>query len=574
MKRNMRVIGLVSGACIAATLLLAACGSGGSDTTGAGTNPPGVSYGSISGTAVKGSVSGATVVAYAINDGSLGSQIASGNTDSQGNFNLSIGNYTGPVMLQMHGGTYTDEATGSSMPMMPGDVLTTVLPTVAAGATISSIQLTPLTSMAQMIAQHLTGGMTDANISLANTAVGNYFMVSDILHMHPMNPLVPGAGNSASQDEMNYGLGLAAMSQFAKDQGMTSSSAIVTSMMDDAADGVMDGRMFGSSVMMGGKSIAISTTAGTSGLALAMTEFLASAQNRSGVAGSSMQTLINQLNATNGQLLGTGGGTSTVDGAISGGVFNGPMTQAMVTVYALNNGVRGAQLASMATDAQGVFAMSLGGYSGPVMFEVNGGTYADEATGTMMTMASGDVMTFAIPTINSNSNISGIWITPLTSMAQARAQAMGGGMIDANITAANTAVGNYFAVGDILHTQPMNPMLTGSGSTASQDQRDCGFVIAAMSQYAKDLGMPVSSAFVTAMMSDASDDIMNGEAGSVQISMGGMMGSGSMMQPDAGTTGLATAMTDFLSSSMNLSGLTAADMNVLIQKLASSNGQL
>ena len=87
--------------------------------------------------------------------------------------------------------------------------------------------------------------------------------------------------------------------------------------------------------------------------------------------------------------------------------------------------------------------------------------------------------------------------------------------------------------------------------------------------------MTVSSAFVTAMMSDASDGVMDGKAGNSQISMGGgmMMGS-NMMQPTAGTSGLAAAMSTFLGSGMNLSGLNAASMNVLIQKLSASNGQL
>ncbi len=63
-------------------------------------------------------------------------------------------------------------------------------------------------------------------------------------------------------------------------------------------------------------------------------------------------------------------------------------------------------------------------------------------------------------------------------MAQARAQAMPGGMTDANIMAANTAVGNYFMVGDILHTQPMNPSVPGSAATATQDTKNYGAVSA------------------------------------------------------------------------------------------------
>jgi hypothetical protein len=323
-----------------------------------------------------------------------------------------------------------------------------------------------------------------------------------------------------------------------------------------------------------GMSTAMLANAGTSGMAGAMSTFITSAQNRSGVTATTLQQLMNQLNGSNGQMMGGGTG-SAVNGMMSGKVFNGAVTQATVTAYAVNGGAMGAELASVAADAQGGFSLSMGSYSGPVMLQVSGGRYTDEATGTLMTMASSDVMTAVMPSVGSGSNVTGIMITPLTSMAQARAQAMNGGMTDANISAANAAIGNYFMMSDPLHTACMDPAITGSGSGASPDQRDCGIAIAAMSQYAKGLGMTSSMGLVTTMMNDASDGIMNGMMGSTQISMGGgMMGSGGMMQPNAGTSGLATSMTDFMGSTMNHSGLTAADMNALIQKLASSNGQL
>jgi hypothetical protein len=101
----------------------------------------------------------------------MGAQIGSGTTDAQGNFNISIGAYSGSVMLQMNGGTYTDEATNKSMAMQPGDVMTSVIPSVTAGSTMSGVQITPLTSMAQARAHNMTGGMTAANIAAANTAV-------------------------------------------------------------------------------------------------------------------------------------------------------------------------------------------------------------------------------------------------------------------------------------------------------------------------------------------------------------------------------------------------------------------
>jgi hypothetical protein len=76
------------------------------------------------------------------------------------------------------------------------------------------------------------------------------------------------------------------------------------------------------------------------------------------------------------------------------------------------------------------------------------------------------------------------------------------------------------------------------------------------------------------MMKDASDGMMDGMMGNTQISMGGGMMGGGMMQSNAGTSGLAMAMTDYMSSDMNHSGLTAADMNSLIAQLSLSNGQL
>jgi hypothetical protein len=164
-------------------------------------------------------------------------------------------------------------------------------------------------------------------------------------------------------------------------------------------------------------------------------------------------------------------------------------------------------------------------------------------------------------------------------MAQMMAQYMSGGMTGPNAGAANTAVGNYFMAGDILMTSPMDPAMTGSASGATQAQRNHGLSIAAMSEYAKTIGMTMSSSgMVTAMMKDASDGTMNGMMGSTPVAMGGMgggmMGGGTMMQSNAGTTGVATAMTTFVGSSMNKSGATMTEMQTLVNKLSTSTGTI
>lgn len=287
---------------------------------------------------------------------------------------------------------------------------------------------------------------------------------------------------------------------------------------------------------------------------------------------------------TAGALLTTacGGGDTSTDsnvgsggtGLVSGAVTKGPVGNASVTAYGLSGGQMGAAIGSATTDTNGNFSMNIGGYTGAVMLRASGGSYKDEATGTTMSMTQGDVMTAVMPTIAANSSNSGIQMTPVTSMAQTLAQSMTGGMTDANIAAANAAMGNYFSVGDVLRVVPMNPLVPGSGISTSQDARNYGMTLAAMSQYAKSLNMAVSSAMVTALMNDASDGMMDGKKGgaSVSMTMGGMMGT-SAMAPNAGTSGLASAMTTFVNSSGNMSGVTATDMSGVTQKLNTSNGR-
>lgn len=547
--------------------VLAACGggSGGSNDTTA--SAPGV----ISGAVTKGPVGNANVAAYGISNGQTGARIATATSDANGNFTMTIGQYAGAVMLQIDGGSYTDEATGTVVAMAPGQVMTALMPSVSAGAQNSGIQVTPVTAMAQALAQRMSGGMTDANIAAANAAMGQHFLVGDILHVRPMNPLVAGAGVGTSQDAQNYGMTLAAMSKYAQTQGLANSSLMVAAFMNDASDGVLDGKAGAAAVQMGGMAgQMLPVGAGTTGMAAAMNAFINSTQNLAGVTPTALMAKLNEAES---QAPGTT--PAVANATLSGTAFNGPVSTARVGAFAIHNGAMGAQLASTVVDAQGNFNLSLGSYTGPVMLQVTGASYVDEATRRSMTMAASDVMSAVLTTVGSGATVAGIWVTPLTSMAQARAMLMNGGLTDANIAAANAALGNYFLVNDILHTQPMNPMLAGSGATASVDARNYGMALAAMSQYAQSLNMTVSSAFVTAMMSDAADGVIDGKTGATLIAMpmGWMMGS-TMMGSTAGTSSLVAAMTAYMNSGANSSGLTVADMLALMQKLATSNGTI
>ena len=554
-------------------LLLTGCGGGGG-TSGSLT-------GTISGTAAKGPVAGATVTAYGLNaSGMQGAQLGTAMTDAQGNFSLNVGNHSGAVMLRLTGGHYTDEATGQGMNMYQNSVMTVVLPFMAAGQTVGNIEITPLTSMAQAWAQGMSGGMTQANIALANGAMGQFFDIDDILTTHPMDPLVQGSGAVANQYQRNYGMTLAAMSQEAADLMMPYSSGMVTAMMQDASDGTLDGMMGGNAISMNGMGgmmggMMMDATAGTGDLANAMSTFIGNTGvNHSGLTVADMQSLMTSLSNSNGTLQ---TGTATT-GTISGTAAKGPVAGATVTAYGLNaSGMQGAQLGTAMTDAQGNFSLNVGNHSGAVMLRLTGGHYTDEATGQGMNMYQNSVMTVVLPFMAAGQTVGNIEITPLTSMAQAWAQGMSGGMTQANIALANGAMGQFFDIDDILTTHPMDPLVQGSGAVANQYQRNYGMTLAAMSQEAADLMMPYSSGMVTAMMQDASDGTLDGMMGGNAISMngmGGMMG-GMMMDATAGTGDLANAMSTFIGNTgVNHSGLTVADMQSLMTSLSNSNGTL
>ena len=279
----------IATACAAvAALVLSGCGGGGA------------ADGTISSTSVKGPVSAGTLAAYRVNNGQRGDEIGRCTTDEQGNCTLSVGNHSGPVMLRMSGGTYTDEATGQRMNMGAADAMSALIDQMCEGCAITGVQVTPLTSMAQSMAACMAGGMTSGNIVTANREVGAYFRINDILRTRPMNPLDNGSGTAATDDSRHYGIALGAMSRYAVNMGMSASSPVVSAMTADACDGVLDGQDRGQPISM--ERGPMYRDAGTIGLATAMRDFVGSIRNTSGVTLEQMATLLQSLESSNGRI--------------------------------------------------------------------------------------------------------------------------------------------------------------------------------------------------------------------------------------------------------------------------------
>ncbi|MBI2769044.1 MAG: hypothetical protein HYX47_05450 [Burkholderiales bacterium] len=178
-------------ACLAAAGLVSACG--GSDSPAATTT-------TVSGSVVKGPVVGSTVCAYEAASTGKGSQIKCATTGSAGAYTMDLA-YTGDVVLEATGGTYTDEATNTAKTLTePMQVV------VSSRGGVTTGVVTPLTSAAYSVSKGLAGGVSSANFSTAATSVASQFQLSSV-NLATTVPVVTGSTNS-------YGAILRAVSQF------------------------------------------------------------------------------------------------------------------------------------------------------------------------------------------------------------------------------------------------------------------------------------------------------------------------------------------------------------------------
>lgn len=275
------------------------------------TTPPDPEPAILSGQAVKGPIVGGTVTAYPIGEGTPGSVLGTALTDATGRYTLTIADYSGPVLLEVTGGAFVDEASGEmiGLPVAPGSGLQAVVGHVAAGSEIE-VQITPLTTMAAAYAAQMTGGLTASNIDAANQQIGVYFGGIDLLATRPVDPTVAGSAAGASQEAIDYGLVLGGLSQLAQTIGADPLQLIVA-LSGDLGDGRFDGESGGEPVLVNGNPLP--AVAGSAGLAYEIDAFSANdAQNLSG--GTVSSALIILIAESEGKIP----GTFTISGTITG----------------------------------------------------------------------------------------------------------------------------------------------------------------------------------------------------------------------------------------------------------------
>lgn len=188
---------------VSIVVMLAACGSSDNlsipvppTTTTTTTTTTAASV--VTGSIVKGNVSGATVT---IKNAANGATLGTGTTDASGGYTVSI-TFTGDVIVEASGGTYTDEATNQSTQLS-----TPLRAVIAVAPGNSTAVVTPLTTMAYANAF--------SSASAAITAAAFNAQAANVAKLFKLNGSLTSTMPTVSGANINdYGRALAGLSKY------------------------------------------------------------------------------------------------------------------------------------------------------------------------------------------------------------------------------------------------------------------------------------------------------------------------------------------------------------------------
>lgn len=226
-----------------AASLLSACGGGDSVP---GERPAAV----VSGNAVDALIINGDVSVYSFATGSKGELLGTGTTDNTGAYSVSIQAPSQPVLVEITNGSYTEEASGVTVSLKPGQKVAAV--TYFESGSPVTVMVTPWTYVAVGYAVYkISHGTNVGNaITEANTAISNWMGV-DILATYPRNVTDPSNLAMQMSDELLYGYfaaGVSGWTEWASGQNGQSVHTLYTSIAlsqllyrDVVSDGKLDG---------------------------------------------------------------------------------------------------------------------------------------------------------------------------------------------------------------------------------------------------------------------------------------------------------------------------------------------
>jgi hypothetical protein len=177
-------------------------------------------------------------------------------------------------------------------------------------------------------------------------------------------------------------------------------------------------------------------------------------------------------------------GSSIPVGTVSGASFDGLIINGTVRVYDFTTGAKGALLGSAQTDGNGLYSLSLQVETRPVLIEVTGGYYVEEA-GTIpanISLSSNHKLT-AVANYTTGATLA-VAVTTYSHLAAGLAayQIKNGAAVTTAINTANTRVSSLVGV-DILTTTPKEITDSGNASASLTPPLRYGFLAGAISDW-------------------------------------------------------------------------------------------
>lgn len=220
-------------------LVFTGCGGSGGGSAVAPTDS--VSSG-LAGRAFKGPIQNGTVNVYVFqNDGTRGSLLGSGTTDGNGDFDIDVADYEGPVWIEVPSGTYLDEGTGFEVELTEDAPLVALVSDFDSSIPLANLAITPITTIAASLAIEMVedGEEPEVACETALELVESYFGLEDILFTLPVD-LSDEEEDGAREDEIDYALVIAGLANVADDYDVASME-LIQALGEDVKDGIFDG---------------------------------------------------------------------------------------------------------------------------------------------------------------------------------------------------------------------------------------------------------------------------------------------------------------------------------------------
>lgn len=186
-------------------------------------------------------------------------------------------------------------------------------------------------------------------------------------------------------------------------------------------------------------------------------------------------------------IFGCGGSSTSLPperpaGDISGVAHDGRIVDGDVRIYSYASGVKGDLLASSTTDENGAFSANFAASDQPVLIEVDGGHYIEEASDTLVRVKSGQGL-LALSAYKSGQPLT-VNVTPLTMLAVGLAQykIANGDDVAKAIEASNTELLDIFSV-RVTSTTPRDIRVPGEVTETVSESTLYGFLLASFSSY-------------------------------------------------------------------------------------------